>query len=126
MECDKGSFTLQTTRMMKTHTDKPEPEETFPRKSYQKLTCDLCSFNSLSECHLKDHQLEQDELFTEKSFQSEYCGALFSLKEHLKVHFHRRHSNQTQGGKSNQDSCTSTLMDAPGQSLITKTRVIAN
>ena len=70
-------------------------------------TCDICSFNSSSGCHLslhKDPQLKQDELFREQRFQSVYCGIIFWLKEHLKVHTHRRHSNQTQEGKSNQDS----------------------
>ena len=52
----------------------------------------------------KTPQLKQDESFTEQRFQSVYCGIIFWLKEHLTVHTHRRHSNQTQEGKSNQDS----------------------
>ena len=65
-------------------------------------TCDIYSFNSSFECHLslhKDPQLKQDDLFTEQRFQSVYCGIIFWLKEHLKVHTHRRHSNQTQEGR---------------------------
>ena len=74
--------------------------------NYTKLTCDLCSFNSSSECPLNLHkdQLKQYQLFTEQSFQRVYCGTIFSLKERLEVHIHRWHSNQTQEGKSNQDS----------------------
>ena len=70
-------------------------------------TCGICSFNSSSGCHLslhKDPQLKQDELFRELRFQCVYCSIIFWLKEHLKVHTHRRHSNRTQEGKSNQDS----------------------